>query len=301
MRPIFYGLLLAAISVLGAATAFGQAGEVFHDPFLNWDFINFTGLQANDFEIIVNNPNFVPNGHFDGYGTPPPGYANKFPNFSTSQGDFDNDGDMDTKISWSGANVDPNQKIHVGLGLKGSGPVLDAYWTKDGKKIDGSIAITRELTRVRPNPTGGPGEIGMLLAIAPGFFRDNPAGTEAGWTNIRTFSNLPADLLGLADINDQLDLGQLTRFETQPRMLGPNGPIIPLDQHNMMRTDSFFDVFVDISPNLNPQFEALLVADVVNQGRVIGRFWNLNPQSPEPATMSVLGLGALMLLRRRRA
>jgi len=297
MLAIHRGLFTVALTILVTTTVYGQAGDIFHDPFLNWDFINFTGSTANDFEIIVENPNFVPIGHFDGYATPPPGYANRFPTYGPVQGDFDGDGDQDTKISWSGSNVAPNQLIHVGLGMQGSGPILDAYWTNNGQKINGSIAITYELTRVRPSLTGGDGEISMLLSIAPSFFHD--PGATVGWSNIRTFSNLPAVQLGLDDINAQLDLDLLSRFETLPRMQGPNGPVIPRDE-TIPGASSFFDVFVDVSPNISPQFESLLVADVVQNGQVIGRFWNLNPQSPEPATIALLGLGGASLLARRR-
>ncbi|HUX02123.1 MAG TPA: PEP-CTERM sorting domain-containing protein, partial [Phycisphaerae bacterium] len=63
------------------------------------------------------------------------------------------------------------------------------------------------------------------------------------------------------------------------------------------------DVFLaEILPEFaSPQYEALLYAQVINPDKsVIGEFWNLNPQSPEPATLALLGLGAVATLIRRR-
>ena len=52
----------------------------------------------------------------------------------------------------------------------------------------------------------------------------------------------------------------------------------------------------------SPDFEALLYAEVFEPGRqgVIGQFWNLNPQSPEPATLILLAVGSVFVIRRRR-
>jgi len=60
-----------------------------------------------------------------------------------------------------------------------------------------------------------------------------------------------------------------------------------------------------IPENVSPDFESLLIADVVvldpdgNQTSV-GRFWNLNPQSPEPGTVTLLAVGACVAMLRRR-
>jgi hypothetical protein len=280
MHKRLIGFSAAVLVTVGVTSTWAQQ-EVFHDAFLNWDFENFTGQVADDFEIIVESPTFDPfaSGHFDGYFTPPAGFADRFPNFDVSQGDFDGDGDVDTKVSWSGAPVDPNQMIHVGLGMRDSGKILEAYWTLGGEKIEPSIAITYERTIVRPN--GDLGDIGMLLNIAPGFFADD--GQQAGWTGVRTFMDIPANMLGLEDINRQLDLADLEAFETQNEC------------DTVVFDDNPIECFVGRSPNLSMAFESLLVADIVDQGEVIGRFWNLNPQSPEPGTLSMFFLGALMV------
>jgi hypothetical protein len=66
--------------------------------------------------------------------------------------------------------------------------------------------------------------------------------------------------------------------------------------------ESFFDVYLDPIPpeEASPEYEALLHAKVINQGQVVGEFWNLNPQSPEPGTLVLLSLGAVAMLRKRR-
>ena len=89
-------------------------------------------------------------------------------------------------------------------------------------------------------------------------------------------------------------------YRGQPGVPGNSG--IKITGPVMMDIDSFFDVYLDTVPQdfLGPQYESLLHAEVLNQGNVIGQFWNLNPQSPEPATMLLLVLGALGVLRRRQ-
>jgi len=54
--------------------------------------------------------------------------------------------------------------------------------------------------------------------------------------------------------------------------------------------------------DLGPQRESLLVADIIDgTGATIGRFWNLNPQCPEPGTFVLVGLGlAALVVRLRR-
>jgi hypothetical protein len=268
---------------------------------LNWDFTNLTGVNVNDLDIIVDNENFSPN-----LNDPKEVWSAPFPNVALSYGYFDGDGDLDTKITYSGAVILPGQVAHGGLYMKGSGLVLDAYWTWDGLKVGKSTAITYERTEIRGDP-----EVHMHLQIAPGYFKDpdNPAYpyAEAGWTNIRTFVNIPADLLDLPDLTRSLNLDSLAQYEVTPYkgvpgLPGSSGIEILKTDHISAVPDSFFDVFLAVIPpeNANPGFESLLHAEVWNQGAVIGEFWNLNPQSPEPATLSLLALGGLALLRRRR-
>ncbi|HUU60650.1 MAG TPA: PEP-CTERM sorting domain-containing protein, partial [Phycisphaerae bacterium] len=121
---------------------------------------------------------------------------------------------------------------------------------------------------------------------------------EVRLLNVRTFSDIPADLLNLQDINESLDTSALLPFEAAAYSeIGP----LPWS------IDSFFDVFVKLTipENVSPDFESLLIADVVvldpdgNQTSV-GRFWNLNPQSPEPGTVTLLAVGACVAMLRRR-
>ena len=288
--------------VLASTVAAAQPIDIFHDPWLNWDFVNRTGLSANDFHIIVG---------ADGW-TPPEVFTGIFPGFTVYHGDNNGDGIPDTMLAWSGADVPPMGVAHMGAYMLGSGRVLDAYWTLDGAKVGPSVAITYELTRIYdPDPTiPDNGEIHMMLQMSPGYYGDpGNAGTVVGWNNIRTFANIPSDMLGLSDLNEGLDLNLLLPFRVTAREGGPAGEIItgPV-WWEQPPPESFFDVYFDIQvPDsmLGPQFESLLVADIINgQGEVIGQFWNLNPQCPEPGTYALIAAGAGVLLlrfRRRRS
>ena len=310
--------MLSAVAMLFILAAPVVGGTIeWHDPVLNWDFNNLTCGPVNDLSIIVDNPNQLFNPNLND-----PGQVWAFP-FQTVQrfdGDFDGDGDSDTKIKYSNpfANipcflVDPvNGWAHGGLDMTGSGRVLDAYWTLNCNKVGASIPITYEKTEIRADP-----EVHMHLEIADGFF-DDPLnyGLEAGWTEIRTFVNLPYDLLDLPDLNRDLDLSTLAAFEVtpeygQPGLPGTGGvPILPSDvMLQGMPAESFFDVYLaDIPPEFaSPQYESLLVATIVGpdpqnpDGNIMyGQFWNLNPQSPEPATLGLLAFGSLAALLRRR-
>jgi hypothetical protein len=284
--------MISAGLLLGAASlAHGQVA-IWHDPWLNWNLINLTGLNANDIDLIVDNPNYNPN-----VNDPSQVMAGLFPLVTVTHADYDGNGDVDTRIRWSGAQVNPLQVIHIGLYMKDSGKVLDGYWTMNGAKVGASAVFTYEKTEIRyVDP-----EVHMHLNMNPGWFRDNPS-HEAGWTNIRTFVNLPASLLDLKDLNESLNLDSLSAYEVQPKR-GDNGlPIQRTDVITADGPDSFFDVFLSaIPPEMaGPQYEALLVAEVLNQPNPGGWFWNLNPQCPEPLTASLLTVASVALLRRRR-
>ena len=135
---------------------------------------------------------------------------------------------------------------------------------------------------------------------------------RSGWKNIRTFVNIPAAELDLADLNSGLDLSALSAYEVTPKDGGAGGTdILPGDYIWRTSVDSFFDVFLANIPQekSNNNYEALLVAEVWEQApgqsavpppTQLGTFWNLNPQSPEPATVLVLVLGLVPMLFLKR-
>lgn len=297
------GRTLGAVFIVLMFAPAVQGEVIWHDPWLNWDFINQNPIgvtiPVNDFAVIVDATNWVPQEQ----------WAAPFQNFQTTAGDYDADGDMDTMCKWSmnvGEFVQPNEIAHGGLYMKGSGLVLDAYWTLDCNKVYVSTPVTYELTEIRGEP-----EVHMHLNMAPGYFNDPEQPgypyAEAGWTNIRTFVNIPAELLGLEDLNRELDLDLFADYEVTPIDAETGLPISPTDQIWRYEGESFFDVFLsEIDPEYaSPEYEALLHADVITPGgarqQMVGEFWNLNPQSPEPGTLSLLALAGLALLRRRRA
>jgi hypothetical protein len=95
-------------------------------------------------------------------------------------------------------------------------------------------------------------------------------------------------------------------------MGGPGGPPIQRTTIYTPPPDSFFDVFVALQPDFTPtpDFESLLYAQVVMDTNgdglmdpgdvVLGNFWNLNSQSPEPSAALMLALGGVALALRRR-
>lgn len=271
------GLIVAPAGVVAQTT-------IFHDPFLNWDFINFTGQEVNDFEVVVANPNYVPPAVYTG--------GLGFPNFSRSVGDFSPEPGLETMLRWSGRSFAPGAIAHVGAAMMGSGRILDAYWTRDGQKVGPSIGITYELTRVRRLTPTAPAVLDMVLNTSPAFALENP-GSSLLVSNIRTFMDMPADLLGLNDITSELDLATLANFE-----------VTPTPRQGELRPDTWLEVNLGTTLNANANFEALLVADIVLVPPslppvLIGRFWNINPQSPEPVLLGVIAASGLFLIRRR--
>lgn len=305
MRRSLMCLSLVIVLVGLSGPAMGQFWSVYHDPWLNWDFWNFAGAPATDLDIVVENATYNPGVNW---------WALPFNTLTvTNDVDVDGDGDGDTILSYSGAVInppvdpncpDPNEVAHGGIYTQGSDGIVTAYWTAGGVQIGNALAISYEKTEIRRSASG---EIHMQLIIAPGFYEDEP-NEKAGWTEIRTFRNIPADVLDLDDLDRSLDLSCLSAYEVtpyygEPGIPGSTGvPILLSDRILRGEPDSFFDVYLDTVDEeyLSPEYEALLVATVLNQGTPVGMFWNLNPQTPEPATLTLLVLGGLALLRRRR-
>jgi hypothetical protein len=288
-----YLLLFAVLAVaLVAGRAWGQippptGAPIRHDPWLNWDFFNLTGQDAFDLDIVVDSPTFVP----------PQWWADAFPNIQI----FNNQPAGDTTIRFFGGVVPPGAPAHGGVYMAGSGIVRDAYWTDAaGQKLGLSLPIIYEQTRIDLIPdVPGTAAVWMELQVAPGFFADNPD-MMVGMTDVQTFMNIPSDMLGLEDLNRDLDLAELAPYMAQAPFDIPLG---------MLNDDEVFEVFLGTTRQLGGKWESLLTGNVwfgpgdsvpPTQG---GIFWNLNPQSPEPVTLVGLGIGAVGLvryLRRRR-
>jgi len=307
------------IIALMALPVHGQS-FVEHDPWLNWDVINNTGQPATDFEIVVESPTFSVN-----MADPSQFMMGQFTslNFDHTQ-DVDGDLDLDTIVSWSNPvmQVQPGLPAHIGLLMNGSGPILDAYWTGGGVRIPGinnTPPVVMETTRIlfeQPPPPGEPQgvpQVTMRLAMPELLYEQgDPEQLLPQITHLRTFVDIPADMLSLGSLS--LDAGLdlsgpygsyppgyewLQPYEREPLVNG-----LPVTAPLEFWPDSFFDVFIDTTLNTGPEFESLLYAEVqvLDQGvprlPVEVRFWNLNPQCPEPGTLALVGLAALLLRRR---
>ena len=217
--------IIAALAVCLMVTSASLATapvSLFHDPYLNWDFVNGTGITVDDLEIVVDDPTFSPN-----LADPNEVWSDLFTGVTTFNTDHDSDGDQDTVVRFFNGVVPPGLLAHGGLFMAGSGNILDAYWTLGGTKVGASLPVTYELTEIRMN---GINEVHMQLQLGDMFFDDlGNAGLVAGWTNIRTFVSIPATDLDLPDINRLLDESLFAGFQVQP-FLGqpcPNRAIFP--------------------------------------------------------------------------
>ncbi len=275
-KPICVIFVVLAALTAGPATAQVPA-TLTHEGFLNWDIT--VGVDLNDFEIVVENANYIPNQTFNGpFGAPTvtPSGAN-------------------TQIRWSGAPVAAGTTFHIGLDMAGGGQILSATATLDGNPV-ANVPIPFELTEIRPPAGPGIADVFMVFNTPQGFFDDNPLAVVT-LENVRTFIDLPAALLDLADLNSSLDLNLLPN-ETVPV---PNGVLL-----NAPGAET--EIFVGVTNTPSPLFESLLYGQVFvdldgtgpSIPEMTSEFWNLNPQSPEPTSLTLLALGGLMFARRPR-
>ena len=284
-------LLGLAVIVLVTATVSAQPIIIDHEPWLNWEL--FTPVDATDVHLVVDNPDFQPREVFE-----------------DAQRSWRFDGVISTGndaiLSWVAD--DPNagdagSPVHIGADMTGAGRIIGAYWTYWGQTV-APIPIVWELTRIiDPDPLNPANDVEVWMRLQTGE-QYAPTGQEVRLRNIRTYLDIPADVLGLADLNAGLDETRITA-----EWGGRAGMAYP-DVSDLLPSapDSFFDVFVGVTlpEKSSPEFESLLVADIMVSeaggvnAQTFGWFWNLNPQCPEPGSMALLALGGLVALRRRR-
>lgn len=278
---------------LAASPAIASIPEVvLHPANINWDLFNTTNQPINDFELVFEQPNWNPLDVYVG--------LLGFPSYTLTTGDFvpGNPG-LETKLRFQGRTFQPNSLVHVGAHTGGAGRLLDAYFTFTdangvSRKVGNSVATPWEITRVvRPVP--GMPRLEMRFQAPDGFLLDEP-GSTLRLENFRSFVDVPASRLALADLNPSLDLASLIAYERTA--------ITPIPPVELNVVSSFFDVFVTSDFIVGPEHEAMLTADVVRvlstgQSVPVGQVWTLNYQCPEPSAMFPL-VAAVPLLRRRR-
>ena len=248
-----------------------------HEGFLNWDIK--VDVDLDDFEIVVESPNFQPRQTYDGpFGTPT----------VTPSG-------SNTKIHWSGATVPANTLFHVGLDMAGAGQMVSATATQGGNPV-ANVPIPFELTEIRYTGRSAAADVFMVFNTPQGFFDENPLATVT-LENVRTFIDLPADLLDLPDLNSGLNLGLLPN-ETTP---------VP-GSVQLFAPGNETEIYVGQTINASPLYESLLFGQVfvdydgpgAMEPVMTSEFWNLNPQSPEPSSLVLLAVGAVVAIKRRR-
>lgn len=277
-----------------------------HEPLLNWDFIvPDAQMDVTDLQIVVANPDFQPGADGLAAGGPAGWQASSWMNR------VDHDGDPATPevtvVTWySSMPLQPGTEVHVGMDLAGAGRILDGYWTSYNAPIAGfDIPIVDEETWVWGDgltPDGGgekprePGQLEMRLGTDLYYDLENPD-DNVELRNVRAWTNIPTGAITLAELNDDL-------LPTDPRLAGKE---VTLSGGGLYHIDSFFDVFCEIDllgdNEMGAQYSSLLTADVYVNDELVGQFWNLNTQCPEPGTMLLLGtgvVGVLGYMRRRR-
>lgn len=124
-----------AIVLLSFVLSFGVVSTALATPMKasgNWDLVNRTGQDVNDFHMNVeSDTGLTLIGHVDG----------AFPGFHPSG----NAGSQNQFFDWDGATIANGGETHLGLSFSmetfNNVYVTDAYWTKDKIKVGNSIAL----------------------------------------------------------------------------------------------------------------------------------------------------------------
>jgi hypothetical protein len=289
------GLAVVAAMALCSMASAVEPLVVEHSANLNWDVKNTTQQTVNDFEIVVETPNWQPPHLYLG--------SLGFPKAEVTTGDFvPGHPGLETKVRFYGRTFNPDEVAHVGAFLEGSGRVIDAYFTyTNGQgvsaKVGPSIPIVYEMTRVtRSTSPNGP-RLDMRLWGVDEFFAQNP-GYSLKMTGIRIFADIPSTMLTLEDLTTNLDLSTLSGYERTQANPPPTELVFT-------GAAQFYDVFVASSFIAGPDYSSLLTSNLylVDPNRVVvpvGQFWNLNVQCPEPAGVVPMALAGLVVTRSRR-
>ncbi len=288
----------AVVVLLIGSWGSAVAQQVFIDePWLNWDFLTPGSTNVDGFAVVLAEPDFIP---LETYTSVSSWTANR----ATGEYYASHDGE-ETLLWWEGGEVASGQMVHVGADMTGSGTILDAYWRKAGNRVGMTVPMVYELTRMTIPPEPDEPWLAMRLSFPEGPYYMMYPNAQVGLRNIRTFADIPGSLLSLDDLTRDLNLAALASFETVPREEDPDGPPIVADQPYWV--ESFFDVFVDVPAYVSPSYESLLWAEVVvdytgddSVDDVIGQFWNLNSQVPEPSGGLLALLACVGLAVRRR-
>ncbi|HAX87723.1 MAG TPA: hypothetical protein DCY91_16020 [Cyanobacteria bacterium UBA11370] len=234
----------------------------------NWDIVNNTGQNANDFHIVVSSDSCLTlQNHFDGVFrrfTPQTTISCPQPGIEHIR-----------SYRWDQGAVPNGGKTHVGLTfsqeIRNKINILDAYWTNDGNRLGKPLTL-------------------------PGF-EVTPFGSPVG-------SSTPSRLRIFNDLSDPIFVNNfsysINDFETPlPILMFNDSGLTTSVSDFSVGANSFFDVFVDL-PIASGDFLVFQgqACEDVNCTTVNGNFVYEHEHTPipEPSTViSFLGLAVFVL------